>query len=137
MATPIDSLAQYVAVDLAIGAIGVTVFEDGLPDATAGTFDTCVAVIGTGGQAPALTLSDDTDYPGFLILSRSLDADTALANLETIFQGIHGLHETMVHSTYFKLIAALTSNPMGLGRDERQRWMFSQPYRSMTRGVTR
>ena len=137
MATPLDSLAQYIAVDLAIGALGVVTFEDAMPDSAAGTYDTCVAVIGTGGSAPALTLSDDTDYPGFLILSRSLNVDTALANLATVFQGIHGLHETMIHGTYFKLIAALTSNPMNLGSDQRSRFMFSMSFRTMTRGISR
>lgn len=137
MATPLDSLAQYIAVDLAVGALGSVVFEDYLPDKADGSYDTAVAIIGTGGQAPALTLSDDTDYPGFLILSRSLSADTALANLKTIFEGIHGFTETTIYSTHFKLIAAIHSNPMGQGRDERQRFVFSQAFRAMTRGVTR
>ena len=137
MATPLDSLATYIATDLNVGALGTVVFEDYLPDKSDGSLDTAVAVIGTGGQAPTLTIGDDTDYPGFLILSRSQDADTALANLTTIFQGIHGLTETTVHGTHFKLIAAVTSNPMGLGRDERQRFMFSQHFRAIVRGVTR
>ena len=135
--TPLHSLAQYIAVDLAIGALGTVTFEDSLPDASAGTYDTAVAVIGTGGAAPDLAIGGNTDQPGFLILSRSLDADTALANLTTIFQGIHGLAEKDIHSTHFMLIAALHSNPMGMGRDERSRWMFSQAYRSMVRGTTR
>ena len=137
MATPLDSLATYIATDLNIGALGSVVFEDSLPDATAGTYDTAVAVIGTGGAAPDLAIGGNTDQPGFLILSRSLSADTALANLATIFQGIHGLVEKDIHGTHFMLIAALHSNPMGMGRDERQRFMFSQAYRSMARGVTR
>jgi len=137
MATPLDSLAQYIATDLGVGALGSIVWEDTMPDKSDGSYDTAVAVISAGGQAPALTILDDTNYPSFLILSRSLDADTALANLTTIFQGIHGVHETMIHGTYFKLIAAITSGPMGQGRDEKQRFVFSWPFRTMTRGITR
>ena len=137
MATPLDSLAQYIAVDLGIGAVGTVVFEDSLPDASAGTYDTAVAVISNGGAAPDLAIDGNTDSPGFLILSRSLDADTAIGNLTTIFQGIHGLHEQTVHGTYFMLIAAMHSGPLGMGRDERSRWMFSQSYRSLVRGTTR
>lgn len=137
MATPLHSLAQYIAVDLGIGALGTVTFEDSLPDASDGTLDTAVAVIGTGGAAPDLALGGNTDAPGFLILSRSLDADTAIGHLTTIFQGIHGLAEKDVHGTHFMLIAALHSNPMGLGRDERQRWLFSWAFRSLVRGVSR
>lgn len=136
MANPLDSLAQYIAVDLAVGALGTVVFEDKMPDSVAGTYDTCVAVIPLPGSAPALTWGDDTDSPGFLILSRSLDTDTAIANLTTIQNGIHGLYERDLHGTHFKLIAALGSR-MSLGEDERSRMLFSQAYRSMVRGVTR
>ena len=137
MASPLDSLATYIATDLAVGALGTVVFEDSLPDSSDGSLDTCVAVISTAGAPPALTTGDDTDYPGFLILSRSLSADTALANLQTIFHGIHGKTETTIHGTYFKLIYAISSSPMGLGRDERQRFMFSQAFRALVRGVSR
>lgn len=136
MADPLDSLAQYVAVDLAIGALGTVVFQDQMPDAAAGTYDTCVGLIDTGGPAPALTLGDDTDYPTFQIVSRSLSADTAKTNLRTIFQGIHGLHEVSIHSTYFKLIAAV-GGMVFLGRDEKNRYLWSQSFRTMVRGVTR
>lgn len=137
MATPLDSLATYIGTDLGVGAVGTVVFEDSMPDASAGTYDTCVAVIGTGGSAPALTLGDDSDYPSFLILSRSLSADTALANLTTIFQGIHGLTEQTIHGSHFKLVAAIHSNPMGLGRDEKARFMFSMAFKAIVKGVTR
>lgn len=137
MATPLDSLAQYVAVDLAVGAVGTVVWEDSMPDKEDGTYDTAVCVIGTGGSAPDLAIGGNTDNPGFLILSRSLSADTALANLTTIFNGIHGLNSQTVHGTYFLLIAAVHSNPLGMGRDDRQRFMFSHSYRAIVRGVTR
>lgn len=136
MAEPLDSLAQFIAVDLAIGPLGTTTFEDRMPDASAGTYNTCVAVIPLPGSAPSLTLGDDTDQPGFLILSRSLDADTAIANLTTIQTGIHGLNSRTLYGTHFKLIAALGSR-MSLGQDERSRFVFSQAYRSMVRGVSR
>jgi len=136
MADPLDSLAQYVAVDLAIGALGTVTFQDNMPDAAAGTYDTAVLLVDTGGPAPALTWGDDTDYPTFQIVSRSLSADTAKTNLQTIFQGIHGVHETMIHSTYFKLIAAV-GGLIFLGRDVKQRYVYTQSFRTMVRGVSR
>lgn len=137
MASAVDSIAQYLATDLALGALGTVVFEDALPDSSATTYDTALAVISTGGSAPDLAFGGNTDSPGFLILSRSSSGDTALGNLQTVFQALHGLHETLVHGTYFMLIAALTSAPMPVGQDERSRWMFAQSYRTMVRGVTR
>jgi len=83
-----------------------------------------------------LTWGDDTDYPTFQIVSRSLSADTAKTNLQTIFQGIHGVHETMIHSTYFKLIAAV-GGLIFLGRDVKQRYVYTQSFRTMVRGVSR
>ena len=137
MATPLDSLATYIATDLAVGALGTVVFEDQMPDAADGSLDTCVTVISTAGAPPALTTGDDTDYPGFLILSRSLSADTAIANLQTVFAGIHGLYEQTLHGTHFKLISAINSAPMSLGRDEKQRFLYSWAYRGIVAGTAR
>lgn len=137
MATPLDSLAQYIAVDLGIGALGTTTFEDNMPDDVSGKYDTAVCVVGQPGGPPDLSTNGSNDFPGFLIFSRAIDAGTATTNIYTIFQGLHGLHEQTIHGTYFNLIAALHSIPMSLGRDERQRFVYSWAFRSMVVGVTR
>lgn len=133
MADPLDSLAQYIATDLAVGALGTVVFEDNQPDQP----DTCVTVYSAAGGPPTLTRGDDTDTPGFQIRSRSLDADTAKTNLRTVFQALHGLTETTLHGTHFKLIWFTQSSPVPLGRDEKQRFEFVQNLRAMVQGVSR
>lgn len=137
MATPLDSLAQFIAVDLNLGALGTVVFEDSMPDHADGRYDTCIAIYNSGGGPPALTQVDDTDYPSFQVKSRALDADVARNNLVTIFQAFHGVVETDIHGTHFKSLYAKQSNPMPLGKDEKQRFEFVQNFGSMVRGVTR
>lgn len=136
-AYPLDSIAQYVAVDLGIGAIGTVVFKHGMPDKADTTHDTVVVLIDTGGSPPSLALQDDTDNISFQVLSRSPSAATAHANLMTVFQGLHGMFEKDVHQTHIKLIWATQGNPVGLGQDSRQRNLFSMSFRGMVRGVTR
>ncbi len=137
MPDPVDSLAQYIATDLGLGTVGENVFEYQTPDSSDGTVDTCITVRGTPGMPAALTQGDDTDFPGFVIVSRALDAQTALDRLKTISEALHGLCETDLHGTHFKLISATGSGPMPLGRDERQRNVFSRAFSSMVRGHTR
>jgi hypothetical protein len=132
-ATPLDSLAQYIAVDLAIGALGTVVFEDSMPDQP----DTCIAIYNSGGAAPALTSGDDTDYPSFQLRSRAADADVARTNLITIYQALHAVTETDIHGTHFKVIGYKQSNPVPLGKDEKQRFEFTQNLFAFVRGVTR
>lgn len=133
MATPLDSLATYIAIDLGVGALGSIVFEQSLPDQP----DTAVCVYDTGGGPPTLTQGDNTDSPSFQVVSRSLDTATALANLATIFKALHGLTEKTLQGTHFKLLWALQSNPVSLGRDEKQRASFSQNFRALVAGSSR
>ena len=137
MATPLDSLTTYIATDLGLGTVGTNVFDTSMPDKQDGSYDTAICVVATPGQAPDLAFGGNTDYPGFLVLSRSLSVDTATTSIYTVFTGLHGLHEALIHGVYFNLIAAVNSAPMDMGRDERQRYMLSWAFRSMTRGVTR
>lgn len=136
MATPTDSIAQYVATDLAIGALATVVFEEHLPSDP----DTAVCVYSTPGSQPGLSVGvgmNTVDYPSFQIVSRSLDAGTAISNEQTIYEALHGLTEQTIHGTYFNLIYAAQSGPASLGRDEKQRFMFARNYRAITRGVAR
>ena len=71
MATPLGALAQYIATDLGVGTYGTDVFDTSMPDKTDGSYDTAVCVVSTPGQAPDLAIQGNTDYPGFLVLSRS------------------------------------------------------------------
>ncbi|HKS90707.1 MAG TPA: minor capsid protein [Tepidiformaceae bacterium] len=137
MASVVDSIAQYVATDLSLGTLGSTVFEDSMPDAADGSIDTCIAVYNVPGAAPDLTQGDNTDRPSFMVVCRSLSADTALANDLAIYDALHGLTETSVHGTYFLLIAAVQSAPTPLGRDEKARLMWARNFRAIVRGVTR
>jgi len=133
MTLPIDSLATYIATDLGLGTVGTNVFKQSLPDQP----DTAICIYDTGGGPPALTGADDTDTPSWQIISRSLDASTAMTNLQTIFRGLHGMTETTTHGLHVKLLWALQSNPVNLGRDAKQRFEFVQNYRAMVTGQTR
>lgn len=135
--TPLDALAQFISVDLAIGTLGQTVFKDYMPDANDGSLDTCFVIASSGGGPPALTRGDDTDSPSFQLRSRSLDADVARSNLLTVFEALHGLTETTLLSVRFKLVYFMQSNPVPLGRDERQRFEYVQNFRALVAGVTR
>lgn len=137
MATPLDSLAQQIATLAGIGAYGTALFANHMPDAADGSLDTCTAIYNSGGAPPALTRGDDTDYPSFQIRARSIDADVALANLKTIFQALHGLTETALFGTRFKLIEFKQSNPVSLGRDEKQRFEFVLNLGCIVAGTTR
>lgn len=137
MATPVDSIAQFIATDLALGTLGGTVFEDSMPDASDGSLDTCIAVYSLPGAAPTLTQGDDTDSPSFQVACRAVDAGVAVAHDQAIFQALHGLTETTVHGTHFKLIAAAQSGPTPLGRDDRQRNLYVRAYRALVSGVSR
>lgn len=137
MANPVEALADYIATDLALGTVGTNIFLDYLPDASDGSLDTAIVVYSTAGAPPTLTQDDDTDSPGFLIACRSLDADTARGNEQTIYQALHGLTETDVHGVHFKLLYAIQSGPTPLGRDEKQRFIFHRAYRAYVRGATR
>jgi hypothetical protein len=130
---PIDSLATYIATDLAIGTVGTNVFKQSLPDQP----DTAVCIYDTGGGPPTLVTRDDTDSPSWQVLSRSLDASTALTNLQTIFRGLHGITETTTHGLHIKLLWAMQSNPVSLGRDEKQRFQFVMNFRAYVTGQTR
>lgn len=133
MATPLDSLATYIASDLGIGTLATDVFKDYMPSDP----DTCTVIYNTAGAPPGLAKGDDTDYPSFQIRARSLDADTARGHLLTVFQALHGKTETDIHGTHFKLIAYKQSSPMPLGRDEKQRFEFVQNLMAIVRGVSR
>lgn len=137
MAYPLDSVAQFIAVDLNLGALGTVVFKHNMPDDASGKYDTCITVYDMPGAPPTLTQQDDTDYPSFQVASRALDADIALTNEVAIFQALHGVTETTIHSIHFKLISAIQSAPTPLGRDARQRFVFVRNYRATVRGVTR
>lgn len=130
---PLDSIVAYIAADLEVGAVGTVVFLENMPDQP----DTAVCVYDTGGAPPTLTQGDDTDQPSFQVVARSLSAGTARQTMQTIFQGLHGMTETTIHGTHVKLLYALQSNPISLGRDEKQRFSFSWNYRAMVAGVTR
>lgn len=136
MASVVDSIAQYIATDLNLGALGTVVFEDNLPDQP----DTAICVYSLPGQPPDLAVGigmTTVDRPGFQIASRSLSADTAIANELTIYQALHGLASQTIHGTTFVLVAAVQSGPMGLGRDEKQRFVFARSYRTITQGAAR
>lgn len=133
MDEPIDALATYIAVDLDIGAIASVVFLENMPDQP----DTCFVLYDTGGGPPALTQGDNTDSPSWQFQSRSASAQTARQNLLTVFQALHGIAETDVHGVRFKLLWFLQSNPVSLGRDEKQRYLFSMNARAYVAGVTR
>jgi hypothetical protein len=133
MAFPLDSLTQYIAEDLGVGTVGTDVFRNHMPDQP----DTCVTVSETGGGAPRLEQGDNTDTPSFQVRARSLDASTARATLQMIFQALHGLTEQTLHGTHFKLIWALQSTPVPVGRDEKQRNDFVLNFRAMVAGVSR
>lgn len=135
--TPLDALATYISTDLAIGTLGQTVFKDYMPDDPDGSLDTCFVIASTGGGAPTLTSGDDTDSPSFQLRSRAFDADIARGSLTTVFEALHGLTETTVHGVRFKLVWFLQSNPVPLGRDERQRFEYTQNLRALVAGVTR
>lgn len=138
--TPADSIAQYIATDLALGVLGTTVFEEQMADASDGSVDTAICVYSMPGQPPDLSVGVGTntiDYPAFQVVCRSLDAATALANDLAIFQDLHGKAETTVHGTYFTLITAIQSAPVSLGRDPRQRFLFARNYRTIARGTAR
>lgn len=132
----VDALASRIE-DLGVGTVGTTIFIDSMPDAADGSLDTCTVIYQAGGGAPVLTQGDNTDLPGFQVIARSLSATTALTNLLTIFQSFHGLTETDVHGVHFKLLYAVNSNPIPLGRDERQRFLYSMSFRSYIAGITR
>lgn len=134
--SPVDSVALKVA-DLTGLIVGTTIYKDYAPDASDGTLDTIVTVYGAAGGAPTLVTGDDTDNPGFEIACRSLDPDTAIANDLAIFNGLHGITETDVHGTHFKLLWALQSGQVPLGRDEKQRYIYTRSYRAYVTGVTR
>ena len=133
MSFPIDSLATYVATDLGLGTVGTNVFKQNLPDQP----DTAICIYDSGGGPPALTGADDTDTPSWQIISRSLDPSTAMTNLQTIFRGLHGMTETTIYSLHVKLLWALQSNPVNLGRDAKQRFEFVMNFRAMVTGQTR
>lgn len=132
----IDALAAYMS-DLGLGTVAGTIFLEHTPDAADGSMDTVMTIIDTGGGPPALTKGDNTDSPSFQIRARSPNAATCLANLLVVFNAYHGLTETTLHSVHFKLVWALQSNPVSLGRDEKQRFNFSQNYRAYVSGVAR
>lgn len=132
MALAIEALAAYFA-DLGVGTVGADIFQRHAPDSPNGL----IVIAETGGGAPALTQEDDTDSPSWQVRARDINADAAVAKLTTIFQNLHGLTETTVHGVHFKLVWALQSNPVSLGRDAKQRFEFVQNYRAYVAGVTR
>lgn len=129
----IDALAVYIATDLGIGTVGVDVFLENMPDQP----DSCVMLVDSGGGPPTLTQGDNTDSPSWQIMARSRDAATCRQNLLTIYQALHGISETTLHGVHFKLLYALQSSPVPLGRDEKQRFRFTQNFRGLVAGVTR
>lgn len=133
MALPIDSVASYIATNLALGTVGTNVFKQNIPDQP----DTAICIYDTGGGVPSLTMGDDTDSPSFQVLSRSTSASTALTSLQTVFRGLHGLTEVTIQGLHVKLFWALQSNPVSLGRDEKQRFQFVMNFRAMVTGQTR
>lgn len=135
--TPVEALANYMAIDLGFGNLAQKVFIDYLPDAADGSLDTATAVINTGGQAGELTLGDNTDRPAFQFVARDLDASAARSRIYAIYQALQGLKETDVHGVHFKLVSFVQSAPVPLGRDERQRFLFTINARTMTAGVPR
>lgn len=134
---PVEALANYLAVDLAFGALGTSVFMDYLPDSPDGSLDTATAVISLPGQPGELALRDDTDRPSFQFVARDLDATAARARIRAIYDALQGLAETDIHGVHFKLLNFVQSGPVPLGRDERQRFIFTINTRSMVAGVSR
>lgn len=127
-----DALALYFH-DLGVGTVGTDIFQQHAPDEP----DALVLISDTGGGAPTLTKGDDTDSPSWQVLARDLDPDVLLTKLSTIFVALHGLTETTLHGEHFKLVWALQSAPVPLGRDEKQRFRFVQNYRAYVTGVPR
>lgn len=134
---PVEALATYLAVDLDFGPVGTAVFQDYIPDAVDGSLDTATAVISLPGQPGELALGDDTDRPSFQFVARDLDAAAARARIRAIYDALQGLAETDIHGVHFKLLNFVQSGPVPLGRDERQRFLFTINTRSMTSGVPR
>lgn len=132
----IDALAQHIE-DLGVATLGTDLFQENLPDAPDDTYATAMAIYDTGGAPPGLTQNDDTQSPGFQLRSRSLDADTALTKLLSVYQALHGVTETTINGVHFKLIWYLQTNPVSLGRDQRQRFEFTQNFRALVRGIAR
>ena len=140
MATVANSIAQYIATDLGQGTLGTDVFVDAMPDASDGSIDTCVAVYSLPGQPPELAVGagqTTTDRPGFMVACRALDPATAVANELAIYQALHGQAAVTIHGTYFILIASAQSGPTPLGRDARQRNVYTRSFRTMVRGLAR
>lgn len=137
MAEPVEALANYLATDLGFGAVGTKVFQDYAPDAPDGSLDSITVVYNTGGQAGELAQRDDTDRPSFQFMARDLDASAARTRIYSIYQGLQGLTQTTVHGVFFKLINFVQSGPVPLGRDDKQRFIFTINARSMVQGVAR
>lgn len=128
----IDAVALLLQ-DEGLGTVGTSIFEEHMPDQP----DASIVVIDTGGGPPGLTQGDDTDTPSWQIIVRDPDPAAAVAAMQTAFQALHGLTEQTVHGEHFKLVWALQSNPVSLGRDEKQRFRFVMNFRAFFAGAAR
>lgn len=121
----ITDIAQYLE-DEGLGVQGTSIFCQYMPE----NIVNGLSVIDTGGPQPDEYLP--THEPTFQIFIRSEDYPTGKAKLESVRSALHQMSGTLVGSTYFFFILALSEGGH-IGRNDNGNDEFSINFHARTR----
>lgn len=124
----LDEVADYLVAQ-GLGIVGTDIFKGMQPSEP----DDCLTILEAGGGPPDLHWAGD--YPGFQILTRAVDYETARTQAEAAFGKLHGLSEAVLGARRYLLIRAVQS-PAYIGRDENGRPEISTNYQCIVENPT-
>jgi hypothetical protein len=124
----IDDIGQYLE-DNGIGTVGTDIFCSGFDE----IMENCIALFNHGGDPPFETASGDCTiwYPELGVRVRDVEDATAYDNMKSILKLLNGICNTVMGSIAVISIEAINSDPVFLGQDDNDRFVYSSNFSLM------
>lgn len=124
----IDDIGEYLE-DNSIGTFGTDIFTSGFEKIVSN----CITLFNQGGAPPFRTATGDCTiyYHELGVQVRNVDDATAYSKSKSIIYLLDGICNVVIESTEIISIEAINSDPLYLGQDENDRFIYSSNFTLM------